>query len=77
MTIETVWNNAKATYNTDTVKFPHLIEMMNNEEKGSQKREDCGIAAVLLVIQLFDDGRLGEMTKGERNILVNHIMNDL
>lgn len=77
MTIETIWNNAKATYNTDTVKFSHLIEMMNNEEKGTRKREDCGVSAVLLIIKLFADGKLGKMTKDERNILVNHIMNDL
>ena len=50
---------------------------MNKEAKGSKMREDFGVAAVLLVMTLFKEGRLNGMKETERNLIVNHIMNDL
>ena len=75
--MEEVFNKAKTTFKTDTVKLAHLISLMNKEAKGSKMREDFGVAAVLLVMTLFKEGRLNGMKKTERNLIVNQIMNDL
>ena len=77
MTIETAFETAKTTYNTKIVKLPHLLNLMNAQEKGTKLREEYGVAAALLVLRLFKDGKLDPMSQSERNLLVNEIMNSL
>ena len=77
MTIELAFENVKKTYSTNSVKFPHLLEMMYKEEKGCPMRESYGITAVLLVHKLYKEGKLEPMSKEDVGKIITKIMDDL
>jgi len=75
--MEAAFETVKKTYKTKTVKVPHLIELMYQQEKGSQLRETYAITAVCVTLSLFKEKRLGAMTKEQCNQLIRHIMDEI
>lgn len=75
--MEAAFETVKKTYKTKTVKVPHLIELMYQQEKGSQLRETYAITAVYVTLSLFKEKRLGPMTKEQCNQLIRHIMDEI
>ena len=75
--MEAAFETVKKTYKTNIVKVPQLIELMYQQEKGSQLREDYGLTAVIVTLNLFKENRLVPMTKEECALLVKHIMDEI